>query len=327
LPSFELPPHVDLTSDILRAIADRHGLDIAAGVERLPDAGIVNAIYRLGADAILRVPRNHPGCIADCRAEAIAAPAARAAGVRTPRLLAFDDGLDIVPVPYTICERVPGQALERLGIEPDAAADIWRAVGRDLARLHAGVTVKGAVAGLPEMFWREDPRTLLVRRAEEGWLTGLEVGWLTAWLDRLAPAALAPMPIRVLHGDVQWANVLVSPDPLRYEALLDWGCASLGDVACDFAGLPLRAVPHLLAGHREIAPPDGNDTIEARIVWRHLQIVLHLLPRGAVPGRSWAERPLPMLLEILRCFLDPPDERWRAVGPISSANPGGGVHA
>jgi aminoglycoside phosphotransferase (APT) family kinase protein len=327
LPSFQLPPHVDLTPQTIRAIADRHGLDIAAGVERLPDAGIVNAIYRLGETAILRVPRNHAGCIADCCAEAIAVPAARAVGVRTPRLLAFDDSLDVLPVPYTIYQCVPGRSLEASGAAPDDAARIWREVGRDLARLHVGVAVDGAVAGLPEMFWRTDPRPMLVQRAEEGWLTSLEVGWMTAWLDRLAPAALAPLPIRLLHGDVQGSNVLVSPEPTRYEALLDWGCASLGDVACDFAGLALRAVPHLLAGHREVAAPDGDDTIEARIVWRHLQIALHMLPRGAVPGRSWAEHPLPMLLEVMRFFADPPDERWRAVGPVASTKIGGGSHA
>jgi hypothetical protein len=39
------------------------------------------------------------------------------------------------------------------------------------------------------------------------------------------------------------------------------------------------------------------------------------LSRGAVPGRSWGERPLPMLLEVLRFFLEPPDERWGEIGP------------
>jgi hypothetical protein len=45
-------------------------------------------------------------------------------------------------------------------------------------------------------------------------------------------------------------------------------------------------------------------------------LTLGMLPRGAVRGRSWAERPLPLLLEVLRFFLDPPSDRWRAVGPI-----------
>jgi hypothetical protein len=78
---------------------------------------------------------------------------------------------------------------------------------------------------------------------------------------------------------------------------------------------------------------DSDETVEARIVWRHLDLSLGMLPRGAVPGRSWAERPLPMLLEVLRFFLDPPNDRWRAIGPIelplgtSSASPAtsGGV--
>jgi hypothetical protein len=28
------------------------------------------------------------------------------------------------------------------------------------------------------------------------------------------------------------------------------------------------------------------------------------------------ERPLPMLLEVLRSFLEPPDDRWQALGPV-----------
>src|SRR5439155_20941563 len=144
---------------------------------------------------------------------------------------------------------------------------------------------------------------------------------LGRWLDGLAPAALAPVPRRFMHGDTQATNLLVSTDllsadRLRYEAIIDWGSAALGDAALDFAGVPLRAVPHMLAGHREVAPLDGDETMEARVVWRHLQLALWSLPKGAVPGRSWGERPLAMLLEVLRFFADPPDDRWRKLGPI-----------
>ena len=59
---------------------------------------------------------------------------------------------------------------------------------------------------------------------------------------------------------------MVTTNPLRYEAIIDWGSAGLGDTALDFAGVPLRAVPHMLAGHREIAPLDGDETAEQRIV-------------------------------------------------------------
>jgi hypothetical protein len=124
--------------------------------------------------------------------------------------------------------------------------------------------------------------------------------------------------------------------PLRYEAVVDWGSSATGDAAFDFGGVPLRAVPYMLAGHREIAPLDGDATAEARILWRHLELALRFLPRGCVPGRSWAERPLPMLLEVLRFFADPPDDRLRQLGPGEArdlpsspvvANAGGVGHA
>ena len=101
MPSFTLPDHVAIDAETLQAIAMRHNLD-GTTIERLPETGIINAIYRVGQDAILRVPRNHPDFVAHSFREAAVVPAARAAGVRTPALLAFDDSLELVPVPYTL---------------------------------------------------------------------------------------------------------------------------------------------------------------------------------------------------------------------------------
>jgi aminoglycoside phosphotransferase (APT) family kinase protein len=315
---FTLPDHVEAAPETLRAVAERHGLPTSP-LLRLPDAGIFNAVYRLGDVAILRIPRNHPKFIAASLAESIAVPAARRAGVRTPRLLAFDDRLDLLPVPYTVYELVPGCSLEACDLDPSDAAEAWREVGRDLARTHTGVSVAGAISTLPARMTLGDPRRFLDERVEQGWLSWLDARWFGRWLDRLAPTVLVDVPTRFLHGDTQGTNVMVEPDPIRYRAIIDWGSAALGDVACDFAGVPLRAVPLLLEGHREVTVPDGDDTLEARILWRHLQLSLWTLPRGAVPDRSWAERPWPALLEVLRFFTDPPSDRWRAIGPAALA--------
>ena len=317
---FTLPDHVDVSPETLHQIANRHGVD-GASVERLPETVIFNAIYRLGDGTILRIPRNHPTFIQAARNEAVAVPAAVAAGVRTPHLLAFDDSLDLLPVPYTVYERVPGRPLEALNLDPADAAEVWREHGRNLALAHLGVPVAGGIATLPVKRPDPDPCGLLAERVAEGWLSPLDARWLADWLDRLAPAALAPTPTRFLHGDTQATNLMVTPGPLRYQAVIDWGSAAVGDVALDFAGLPLRAVPSMLAGHREATPLDGDATAEARILWRHLQLAIWTLPRGASPGLSWAERPLPMLLEVLRFFLEPPDDRWHALGPVK-----GGQH-
>ena len=108
---------------------------------------------------------------------------------------------------------------------------------------------------------------------------------------------------------------MVGAETLEYLALLDWGSAGWGDPAWDFAAMPLRAVPFLLAGYREIGPVEQDDTAEVRILWRQLQLALYLLQREPQPARAWAERPLAMLLDIMRFAIEAPGGRWRDLMP------------
>lgn len=300
----------ELTPEQFAAIARRHGL---AGVActRLPQIGVINAIYALGDDHVLRVPRDHPGTLAQFRNELVAAPLARAAGVRTPRLVAYGEADDLLPLPYTIYERVQGRTLGLLDWEPVLLAPLWRELGHDLALLHAAPPVDGLRRKGPG----EDPRALAEARAADGWFTSLEVRWLIRWLDRLAPALAVPIAPTPVHADVQATNIMIAEAGWGYRALLDWGGARMGDPAWDFFGLPLRAIPFALEGHRAVAPLPDNDGAEARILWRHLRIALAMLPRGAAPDMSWGERPLAWLLEIFRFFADEPGPRWRDLRP------------
>ena len=302
----KLPP---VSAEILRAIIEQHGLE-AQRFSRLPEAGIFNAIYLLGDDYVLRVPRAHPAFVAAARKESIAVPLARQAGVRTPPIVAFDDSLELLPVPYSIYERVRGETLGLLDLEPTDTPEVWKELGRDLACLHLGVDENGPAGGLePEPL--PDPRPLPEELASTGHFTSMEARWLSAWLDRLAPAVLAPVEKRFRHGDIQTTNVMVRAGALDYLALIDWGACGWGDPAEDFAGVPLRAVPSMLTGYRELALLPEDDMAEARILWRHLQISLYLLGRPVQPELSWAERPMGMFIEVMRFFLDPPEERWR----------------
>jgi len=104
------------------------------------------AVERAGQAGLRRRRRDRrdrqraPGAIGDARTESVAAPAARAAGVRTPRLLAFDDTRALVDRPWSVWERVPGMPLRaRIPRAADAAA-AWREVGAELALLHRAVT-------------------------------------------------------------------------------------------------------------------------------------------------------------------------------------------
>jgi aminoglycoside phosphotransferase (APT) family kinase protein len=309
-----LPAHVPLSDEMLHEVAARHGLRVAT-VARMPEVGIINAIYLLGDECVLRVPRDHPDHVRQLRNELAAIPAAREAGVRTPGLLAVDELCDLVPVPYAIVERVHGATLGLLDRDPGDTIAAWRELGRDLARLHSGVARTGPAGELRVAETLPDPRVAVEERARDGWFTTLEARWIAAWLDRLAPAALTPVPERFLHLDVQATNLIVDPATLEYRALLDWGCAGWGDPAWDCFGLPLRAIPHVLAGHRNVAPLDADDTAEARILWRHLQFSLYVLPRGATPGLSWGEHPWAWLLEVMRFFLDRLGGVWRELAP------------
>ena len=307
-PTLQLPNFPPVSAETLNEIGERHGLD-AGEITPWKDTGIFNAIYQFGGQHVLRIPRDAPPFVEAIRKESVAVPAALAAGVRTPGLTAFDDSLDLLPVPYAIYERVPGEDLGELDLGPADTPGVWREVGRDLARLHEGVGEDGPVTGL-ECEPLPDPRPLPEELASAGYFTSEEARWLSGWLDLLAPFALAPIPQRFRHGDLQTTNVMVRPDPPTYLALIDWGACGWGDAAHDFAGIPLRAVPSMLAGYREVAPLPEDETAEARILWRHLQISLYLLGRDPQPGLSWAERPSAMLLEILRFFLGSPGMPW-----------------
>jgi aminoglycoside phosphotransferase (APT) family kinase protein len=312
----KLPAPVPVSVDAFAAVADRHNVNFDSS-EPCPTIGIINSVYYLGDDFVLRVPRNHPAHVSQVRREAIAIPLANAVGVRSPRLIAFDDKQDILPVPYLVVERVHGVNLESLSLEPEDVPHVWRALGRDLARLHSGVA-PGKLSDLPPG-WGDglaDPRLLVEDRVADGWLSPFEARWLLRWLERLAPLATGPGPKRFCHGDVQMANLLVDPRSREYLALIQWGCAQWIDPTFDFLAMPLRAVPLLLAGYREVGGNGAADVTEARILWRRLQLLLSTLPRGAAKDCSWGERPIAWLVDLLRFFLEVPDEGWRSIAPI-----------
>jgi aminoglycoside phosphotransferase (APT) family kinase protein len=304
----QLPPQVELSATSLEVIARDFGIQ-GEQVTRMSDSGIFNAIYRLGDHSLLRVPRNHPAQFEALEREAFIVPRARAAGIRTPELLRYDPSRKLLPAPYAVFELIGGTTLEPGAGHPMITnADAWSELGRDLAILHTKMAEEGLRTGeeIPEA------TELLAQRGREGWLSDLDVEWLADWLERLTGAAGEPH-ICATHGDIQATNVLVD-DTGAYRALIDWGSAKQDDPACDFAGVPLRVVPPMLSGYQTAG--GGASGMAARIVRRHLQLSLLFLPRGAVPSQSWAERPLPMLLEALHFFADPP-LGWEDLGPVS----------
>jgi aminoglycoside phosphotransferase (APT) family kinase protein len=273
----------------------------------------------LGDDLVLRLPRNHPHHFNALRTESIAVPAVRAVGVQAPELIVFDETCTVLPGPYAIYARVHGRTLESLQLPPSAAPNVWRDLGRDLARTHL-IENAALEAALPAPGPLPDLPDLVESHASAGRFTASEARWLQVWLRQLSPLALQPVASRLVHGDTQAANVMVRDEPPRYTALMDRGSAAWGVAVDDLAVVPLAAAPFMLEGHRDVAPLDDDAHVEARSVWRHLLLALRLIRRGPLPGFAWAERPLSMLLDLLMFFAADPPEPWRALRPPANGS-------
>jgi aminoglycoside phosphotransferase (APT) family kinase protein len=281
-------PFFILSEEQLRAIIDRYHVSVGVDeVHRLASMGIVHSIYALGSELVLRVPKAHPDAIADAYTGLVATPAAVAAGVSTPRIVAFDESMDIVSVPFSIFERVHGVPLsERLGPHPEDHASIWFALGRDVAMLHGNVaTVADPHAYLDSHDRMHDHEQVLADLERDGYLGREAATWVDDVLSRLRPAIPEPDTFRrFLHGDVTATNVLVRDD--AYESLIDWDDAGWGDPAMDFVSLPARVIDVVLAGYRSVMPIDGDDTAEQRILWDKLLGALQRLRLSPQPPKS-----------------------------------------
>src|SRR4051794_16266604 len=174
-------PFFELTDEQLRAIVARHGITVGRGdLHRLDSMGIVHSIYALGEALVLRVPKLHPDALADAFTGSVAAPAAISAGVSTPRLVVFDESFDIVPVPFSIFERVYAEPLSvRLGADPLKQRPIWHELGRQLATLHANVSAVPDPHGYLDPHGRTyDPEELLNGLERDGYLGDEAALWV-----------------------------------------------------------------------------------------------------------------------------------------------------
>ena len=280
MPDWNSVPFPELDAAQLAAICAKHGLGHRQ-VGRMPSTGVVNSVYTLGDELVLRVPKDMPEALSDTYTESVASPVAHAAGVKTPALVVWDESFDILNVPYTIHELVDGQPSE---LDFDGPA--WRDLGRDVARMHATVTDCPDPLGRLDSAGRADERLILE------WVhgTGFQA-WLERCIDRMKPMIKERVPDKFLHGDISNNNVLHKHG--EYAALIDWGDAAWGDPSLEFASLPMVAVLPMLAGYREVLPLEAVTT-EARILWDKLVRIDN-----------------PLILEHVLAFRSTAPEPWR----------------
>lgn len=201
-------------------------------------AGTDHALYRLGQDMVLRLPRI-PSATGQAAKEALWLPRlAPHLPLEIPQPLLMGRPGEGYPWQWSIYRWIEGEGPPGVGTRwanpPTAVA---RALARFVQALWALDTTDGpppdefnAFRGLPLA-----ARDAQVRRALAG-LAADHDGLVdtgaseAAWEEALAAPAWEEPP-RWIHGDLQPANLLMRRG--RLQAVIDFGCMGVGDPACD----------------------------------------------------------------------------------------------
>lgn len=174
-------------------IASRYGVR-PQEIREVP-GGVANRTYALGDNLFLRIPRA-PEYEADLRKEVAVIPVARAAGVRTPAIIDFDDTRALTNAPYLVMERIHATDLVD---SPTHGPSLWTELGEQVRLLHD--TKFQHLEGVPTDEYG-DPRPTVDRLAKDGYLDLGTANWLLTWFDRLATRFDREAPNVLLHGDL-----------------------------------------------------------------------------------------------------------------------------
>jgi aminoglycoside phosphotransferase (APT) family kinase protein len=193
--------------------------------------GTDNAIYRLGSELLIRLPRVSWAALQVEKEQAWLPRLSPLLPFDVPKPVAEGRPSGLFPWAWSVYTWVEGEPLS-----PDSEVD-WEGVADDLAyfvsALHS-VDAKGGPPAGQHNFGRGMPlatRDEATRRALDS-LTGmLDIGAaLAVWEDALAAPRWAAPPVWV-HGDLQAGNLLTRHG--RLGGVIDFGGLGVGDPACD----------------------------------------------------------------------------------------------
>lgn len=257
-----MPPDLDLDpehADLLNLPALQDWIDAQAGI---PGSGPVTSITRLtggsqnniflmartgGAFVLRRPPRHLRDNSNDTMLrEARVLGALAGTDVPHPRLYAVCDDPDVLGG-ATFYVMAPIEGFVPMGPLPDPydTDPTWRnRIGFTMVEAAAKLAaVDHETVGLADFgrseHWAERQvgrwRSQLEGYADVAGYPGPDlpgVDELGDWLDRNRPAAVR---IGILHGDYQFANVMLEPDRPELAAIIDWELCTLGDPMLDLA--------------------------------------------------------------------------------------------
>ncbi|MFJ5775392.1 aminoglycoside phosphotransferase family protein [Streptomyces sp. NPDC093094] len=222
-------PHVD--DDLVRRlVAGRFPRWAGLPVRRIGSGGTVNAMYRLGDDMVVRLPLVEGG-VPDVATEQEWLPRlARRLPVPVPEVLGAGQPAEGYPWPWSVYRWLEGEHPEAGALAAPAA------LAKDLAEFVVAMRAVGlpgaprAYRGGPLALQDADTRSAvaLLRGIPQ---EGIDCDAVTAvWEEALSAPGREVRPVW-LHADLMPGNLLVTGG--RLTSVIDFGCAGVGDPACD----------------------------------------------------------------------------------------------
>ena len=226
-----LPPaEVEVDAALVRRLLATQHPDLADRELAFVGEGWDNAIFRVGSDLVVRIPRR-------AAAAELVLHEARALAPLAPRLP--------LPIPTPVRTGTPGEGYpwawnvvpwfegEEAALASPPDADAERFVDFLIA-LHTEAPADApdnAVRGVPLVEHAEGvERGFAQLRKETGIVTpAIEAGWADALAAPVATTAVW------LHGDLHGRNALLRNG--HFAAIIDWRDVTSGDAACDLAAL------------------------------------------------------------------------------------------
>jgi aminoglycoside phosphotransferase (APT) family kinase protein len=220
---------VDTTVELVRhLLRTQHPRWSDLPIERVQSAGTDNAMYRVGAEVAVRLPRIDWAVPVVAKEQRWLPWLARRLPLALPEILAVGEPDARFPYPWTVVRWLPGElaTLDRFD-DPVRAAEDLAAFVRSLRALDGSDGPTHHRGGPVRL--HED----MVRAG----VAGLEPGdgldgdaILTAW-ERVAAAPDHDGPPMWFHGDLAYLNLLAHD--CRLSAVIDWGTCAVGDPAID----------------------------------------------------------------------------------------------